>query len=74
MAKLSSPHLLTLLLIFTFCNISVGFAYVGPGAGISLLGSLLGVLLAIGALLVFIIVWPIRRAMKKRKKNREDAQ
>jgi len=36
-------------------------AYVGPGAGLSLLGALWGLLLAIGAAIAFIIFWPLRR-------------
>ena len=48
-------------------------AYIGPGAGISVLGSLLGilttVLLAIGA----ILLWPLRTFMKRRKARREAA-
>jgi len=44
-------------------------AYIGPGAGISVLGGLLGiittVLVAIGA----ILFWPIRKMLKKKKKT-----
>lgn len=42
-------------------------AYVGPGAGLSLLGALWGVVAAIGAALLFVVLWPIRR-MRRRKK------
>lgn len=42
-------------------------AYVGPGAGLSLLGALWGVVAAIGAALLFIVMWPIRRMMRRRK-------
>lgn len=48
-------------------------AYIGPGAGISVVGSLLGllgtVLLAVGA----IFLWPLRRALKK-KSGSEDME
>ena len=44
----------------------VASAYIGPGSGISVVGSLLGllatILLAFGA----IILWPYRRLLKKR--------
>ena len=46
-------------------------AYVGPGAGLSLLGALWGVVAAIGAALLFVILWPLRR-MRRRK--REEAK
>lgn len=42
-------------------------AYVGPGAGLSLLGALWGVVAAIGAALLFVVLWPIRRMMRRRK-------
>ena len=65
--------LLFLLLILSFSSSAA--AYIGPGAGISVLGSLLAVLgtivLAIGA----ILFWPIRKLLKRRKgKQAGDAQ
>jgi uncharacterized protein HemX len=44
------------------------FAYVGPGAGLSLLGALWALLVAIGAAIVFVIAWPIRK-MRRRKRE-----
>ena len=41
-------------------------AYVGPGAGLSLLGALWGLLLAIGAAIAFVLLWPLRRYLKRR--------
>lgn len=40
-------------------------AYVGPGAGLSLLGALWGLLLAVGAALLFVILWPVRQLRKR---------
>lgn len=42
-------------------------AYVGPGAGLSLLSALWAVLAAIVAAVGFIVLWPIRKMMRKRK-------
>lgn len=42
-------------------------AYVGPGAGLSLLGALWALVAAIAAAVGFILMWPIRKAMKQRK-------
>ena len=57
--------LLFILLILSLSSSAA--AYIGPGAGISVLGSLLAVLgtivLAIGA----ILFWPIRKLLKRRK-------
>jgi membrane protein implicated in regulation of membrane protease activity len=41
------------------------FAYVGPGAGLTLLGALWGLLAAVGAALMFVIVWPLRQWRKR---------
>lgn len=42
-------------------------AYVGPGAGLSLLGALWAVLLAVFVALGFLIAWPLRRILKRRR-------
>jgi hypothetical protein len=41
------------------------FGYIGPGAGIGMLGALLGVLLAIGGALLMALAWPLRMLVKK---------
>jgi membrane protein implicated in regulation of membrane protease activity len=43
------------------------FAYVGPGAGLSLVGAFWGMLVAILAAFSFVILWPIRRVWKRRR-------
>jgi membrane protein implicated in regulation of membrane protease activity len=43
-------------------------AYVGPGAGLSLLGALWALLVAVAAAVVFLFAWPIRR-MRRRKRE-----
>lgn len=42
-------------------------AYIGPGAGISVLGSLLGILATIVVAIAAIVMWPLRKALKKRR-------
>lgn len=49
------------------------FAYVGPGAGLSLVGALWGLLVAVVAALGFIILWPIRRMRRQRSSTHSDA-
>jgi membrane protein implicated in regulation of membrane protease activity len=48
-------------------------AYVGPGAGLSLLGALWALLVAILAAVGFIFAWPIRKWLRKRKARRAEA-
>ena len=46
---------------------STAEAYVGPGAGISVLGSLLGILATILVAIGAIVFWPVRKLLKRRK-------
>jgi membrane protein implicated in regulation of membrane protease activity len=47
-------------------------AYIGPGAGLSLLGAFWGLLLAVVAALGFVILWPLRRFFR-RERTRQPA-
>jgi membrane protein implicated in regulation of membrane protease activity len=49
-------------------------AYVGPGAGLSLLGAFWGLLVAILAAVAFVVVYPIRRMMRARKRPAQTLQ
>lgn len=42
-------------------------AYVGPGAGLSLVGAFWGLLVAVVAALGFIIFWPVRRLFRRHR-------
>lgn len=46
-------------------------AYVGPGAGLSLLGALWALVAAIAAAVVFLVAWPIRRMRRRKREARE---
>ena len=60
--------LLLLFLLLLGALVSVpALAYVGPGAGISVLGSLLGILATIVLAIAAIVMWPLRKMMKKKK-------
>ncbi|GAB3679105.1 hypothetical protein [Salinisphaera aquimarina] len=67
--KVSHPLLRTgLIMALALAPLAAAQAYVGPGAGLSLLGALWGVIAAIGAALLFVITWPLRR-MRRRKRD-----
>ena len=68
MSKIPILILLTLLLLV---QISTAMAYVGPGAGISVLGSLLSILATIFVAIGAIIFWPLRKYLERRKARRE---
>lgn len=46
-------------------------AYVGPGAGLSLLGALWALIVAVAAAVVFLFAWPIRRMRRRRREAEE---
>ena len=48
-------------------------AYIGPGAGLSLVGALWGLLVAVCAAVAFIVMWPLRKAFARRSRNRQPA-
>jgi hypothetical protein len=47
---------------------SPALAYVGPGAGLTLLGALWGLVVAVVLSLGFILMWPLRRLMRRNKR------
>lgn len=62
---------LVLLAFILLAPASTALAYIGPGAGISVLGSLLGILGTIFVAIGAIIFWPLRKFMKRRNARRE---
>ena len=58
-------------LLLLALSASPAAAYIGPGAGISVLGSLLGILATIVVAIGAILFWPIKKLMKRRKANKE---
>jgi hypothetical protein len=48
-------------------------AYIGPGAGITMLGALWGVVVAVALALGAVLFWPIRILLRKRRKPQAPA-
>lgn len=59
----------TALFVLSIVSPETTYAYVGPGVGISLIGSLIGLSLVILSAVVAVLLWPIRRWLKGRKAN-----
>lgn len=43
------------------------FAYVGPGAGLGLMGALIGLMIAVLGAVSFVVLWPLRMLFRKRE-------
>lgn len=60
----------TLLTLALFLSVSQpALAYVGPGAGLSLLGAFWGLIVVLVAALSFVIFWPLRRMRRRVRAN-----
>jgi len=59
----------TALTVLALLLSSPAMAYIGPGAGISVLGSLLGIVVTIVVAIGAIIMWPLRKMLKKKRAN-----
>lgn len=64
-------QILTSALVFVVTAIlpATAMAYVGPGAGISLIGSTIGLLVALGTAIGFVIFWPLRSLLRRRRRS-----
>ncbi|KEZ75968.1 hypothetical protein [Salinisphaera hydrothermalis] len=69
--RFGTPLKLGITLLILLMPFAAAQAYVGPGAGLSLLSALWGLLCAIGAAFLFVILWPIRRMRRKRRESQQ---
>jgi uncharacterized membrane protein len=74
MQKLLACFRLKLVLVWLVLSPTVAFAYVGPGAGITMLGSLWGLILAIVFVLFGLLILPYKIMRNRMKKNSADAE
>lgn len=58
-----------LIFLFVFLNISPCFAYIGPGMGGGVLAAIFGIIAAFFLGLWGILYYPIKRALKNKKKK-----
>ena len=63
----------TLIFVLAWLVPSAGHAYIGPGAGITAIGSLLALIAAVLLAIVGFVWYPVKRIMKNRRKARAEA-
>lgn len=57
----------------TVCFASIALlGYIGPGAGIGMLGALLGVAIAVGGALLMALAWPLRLLFRRLRAKKPD--
>jgi flagellar motor component MotA len=61
---------LTLTILLLFLLTEKSYAYLGPGLGLAIIAATLGVILALLAALFGLIWFPLKKFLKKRKKNK----
>lgn len=60
----------SIILMATLAAPTAAFAYVGPGAGLSLLGALWALVAAVATALIFVVAWPVRKMLRQRRAAR----
>jgi hypothetical protein len=55
----------------SLCLLNALVAYIGPGAGLGLVGALIAVVSAVMAALFFVVLWPIRMMLRKAKVSQQ---
>jgi len=65
---------LLITLVSLFGIVPSAMAYVGPGAGLTLVGSFIGLCLTLLVALWAIISWPIRHLLKRRRRETAASQ
>lgn len=68
------PSLVVLMLVCVLGFLGPAFAYVGPGVGLSMLGALWGIVVAIAVAVGFVVAWPLRCLLKGRKARRREME
>ena len=68
MRNLPPLLLASLALLASAAAASPALAYIGPGAGITMLGALWGVVVAVALALGAVLFWPIRALLRRRKR------
>jgi hypothetical protein len=57
-----------LMLGFSEC----AYAYIGPGAGLGMIGSLIAIIIAVLIVVVGLIIYPIRRVMRRKSRVKDN--
>lgn len=72
---IGSKHILFISLFLSFFLLPVfAWAYVGPGAGLSAIGTFFALLAAVFLAIVGFVWYPVKRMLKKRRNKNKDPE
>lgn len=58
------PWMICMLWLVAAANPTAAFAYLGPGAGLGMVGSLIAVILVVCIMILGLLLYPIRRLVR----------
>jgi membrane protein implicated in regulation of membrane protease activity len=65
---------IVLAMTLGFVTAEPALAYIGPGAGLSLLGAFWTLLMAVVTAIGFLVIWPLQRRLRRAKRTGATAQ
>ncbi len=71
---LRSPLFHAIFIIVIVLVSKNAYAYVGPGAGITMLGALWAVVISILIAVIAVLFWPVRFLIRKMRKKEEEPE
>jgi uncharacterized membrane protein len=70
---MTSKVIITLLLFTQFMLLTdCAYAYIGPGAGLGMIGSLIAIIVAVVIIFLGLIIYPIRRLLKRKSRSEKN--
>lgn len=63
-----------LALVLVLNSADTALAYVGPGAGISLISAAIGLIVALVTAVGIVLLWPLRMLLRKMKESRPEGE
>ena len=65
---------LVVICLALFALPDIALAYIGPGAGITFIGALIGLVLAVLSAISYILFWPVRKVWRRMKAKKENTK
>lgn len=70
----AQPSLIGMAVLVFLAFSRPAYAYIGPGAGLTAIGSFVALILAVVVAIFGFLWYPVKRMLKKRKSRNQDAE